>query len=408
MKKKIKIFSLSYCDSGGGASIAYRRINLSLSRLNFHKFLYVIEKRLKDKSINLYGNSFDQILRRLRFYLTKLIFLSNLKYTKSINLFNSGLGDYINKGSFDIINFHWIGCETISLSEIRKINKPIVWILHDMYPILGIYHYSLDQKFFEKENKNILKKKYFYFLDRLTKKRKKALFQNKKIHLISPSRWLLEKAKKTKLPFGEMEVIPYPIDTTYFKIKSNIKDLKKKYKVPNDKKILLYSSNILNEPRKGSKVILSLIKKKFFSKNKYILLMIGQNNNFIKTKNDDIILLGNISNYNLIKEIYSIADVLLFPSIIDNFPNTLLEAMSCNLPCVAFNCYGMKEIITHKKNGYLAKPYSAEDFIKGIDYSLKRQKTLSQESRKYVVNNFKNEKINNKYYKYFKKIKFIK
>ena len=277
-----------------------------------------------------------------------------------------------------------------------------------MYPILGIYHYSLDQKFFEKENKNILKKKYFYFLDRLTKKRKKALFQNKKIHLISPSRWLLEKAKKTKLPFGEMKVIPYPINTNYFKIKSKIKDLKKKYKVPNNKKILLYSSNILNEPRKGSKIILSLIKKKFFSKNKYILLMIGQNNNFIKTNNDDIILLGNISNYNLIKEIYSIADVLLFPSIIDNFPNTLLEAMSCNLPCVAFNCYGMKEIITHKKNGYLAKPYSAEDFIKGIEYSLKRQKTLSQESRKYVVNNFKNAKINIKYYKYFKKIKFLK
>jgi glycosyltransferase involved in cell wall biosynthesis len=82
--------------------------------------------------------------------------------------------------------------------------------------------------------------------------------------------------------------------------------------------------------------------------------------------------------------------------------------MSCNLPCVAFNCYGMKEIITHKKNGYLAKPYSAEDFIKGIEYSLKRQKTLSQESRKYVVNNFKNAKINIKYYKYFKKIKFLK
>ena len=82
--------------------------------------------------------------------------------------------------------------------------------------------------------------------------------------------------------------------------------------------------------------------------------------------------------------------------------------MSCNLPCVAFNCYGMKEIITHKKNGYLAKPYSTEDFIKGIRYSLKRKKIFSQESRKYIENNFNNEKINSKYYEYFKKIKFTK
>ena len=60
--------------------------------------------------------------------------------------------------------------------------------------------------------------------------------------------------------------------------------------------------------------------------------MVGLNNNFIENiNNEKLILLGNKSNYNEIKEIYSIADVLLFPSIIDNFPNTLLEAMSCNL-----------------------------------------------------------------------------
>jgi glycosyltransferase involved in cell wall biosynthesis len=53
-----------------------------------------------------------------------------------------------------------------------------------------------------------------------------------------------------------------------------------------------------------------------------------------------------------------------------NLPNTILEAMSCGLPCVAFDCYGMKEIISHKKNGYLAEPYSVEDFKDGINYVL--------------------------------------
>ena len=179
----------------------------------------VIEKRSKAVMIKVYGEVASQILRRLRFYLTKLIFSFDIKYTKSINLFNSGVGNYIINNSFDIVNFHWIGCESISISEIKKINKPIVWTLHDMWPISGIYHYDLDKKYFNEETKNNLKKKYFNYLDQLTIQRKKSLFNQKKIHLISPSKWLLEKAKKTKLPFGEMEVIPYPINTNYFKKK---------------------------------------------------------------------------------------------------------------------------------------------------------------------------------------------
>ena len=93
----------------------------------------------------------------------------------------------------------------------------------------------------------------------------------------------------------------------------------------------------------------------------------------------------------------------MFPSIIDNFPNTLLEAMSCNLPCVAFDCYGMKEIISHKQNGYLAKPYSVEDFKKGISYILFNKKKFKY-IRKEVVENYSFKKINNRYLEFFKKI----
>ena len=64
----------------------------------------------------------------------------------------------------------------------------------------------------------------------------------------------------------------------------------------------------------------------------------------------------------------------------------------------------MKEIISHKQNGYLAKPYSVEDFKRGIEFNIKYQKKLSQESRKYIINNFGNKKINIKYQNYFKKI----
>ena len=130
--KKIKIYSLAYCDSGGGAATAFLRINSSLSKLNLINYPHVIEKRLNSSIIKVHGNILDQILWRIRFYITKIIFLFDLRYTKSINLIDSGVANFINKKSYDIVNFHWIGCETISLSEIKKINKPIVWTLHDV------------------------------------------------------------------------------------------------------------------------------------------------------------------------------------------------------------------------------------------------------------------------------------
>ena len=81
-----------------------------------------------------------------------------------------------------------------------------------------------------------------------------------------------------------------------------------------------------------------------------------------------------------------------------------MEAMSCSLPCVAYNCFGMKEIIQHKKNGYLAKPYSVDDFDKGIKYVLSNKKKLSAHTSVNFYNNFNINKINSKYKNFFKDI----
>jgi len=135
--------------------------------------------------------------------------------------------------------------------------------------------------------------------------------------------------------------------------------------------------------------------------------MLGDNNNFIDPiLNAEIKFFGNVTNYSQVKDLYSISDVLLFPSLIDNLPNTILEAMSCGLPCVAFDCFGMKEIIKHKRNGYLAKPYSVEDFKNGINYILLNRVKLANYARISMRNNFSLGMISSKYYKFVKSVLF--
>ena len=79
--------------------------------------------------------------------------------------------------------------------------------------------------------------------------------------------------------------------------------------------------------------------------------------------------------------------------------------MSCGLPCVAFDCYGMKEIINHKKDGYLAKPYIIKDYERGIKYITSKKINFSS-NREKIIKNYSYEKIKKKYNKFFKAILF--
>ena len=84
------------------------------------------------------------------------------------------------------------------------------------------------------------------------------------------------------------------------------------------------------------------------------------------------------------------ADIFVLPSFIEGHPKILLEAMSIGLPCIGSNVEGIREIISHNKNGIITQTDS-----KSIRHGLLKllgnkslQKRLGQNARKFVVNNF--------------------
>jgi glycosyltransferase involved in cell wall biosynthesis len=80
--------------------------------------------------------------------------------------------------------------------------------------------------------------------------------------------------------------------------------------------------------------------------------------------------LGYVNNEQRIVHIYNTADVFVLPSLEDNLPNTLMEAMACGVPCVGFQTGGIPEMIDHLQNGYVAQFRQAEDLARGIHYVL--------------------------------------
>ena len=80
--------------------------------------------------------------------------------------------------------------------------------------------------------------------------------------------------------------------------------------------------------------------------------------------------LNFVSNEHQLVNIYNAVDIFVTPSLEENLPNTIMEAMACGIPCVGFNVGGIPEMIDHLHNGYVAQYKSSEDFANGIYWTL--------------------------------------
>ena len=103
---------------------------------------------------------------------------------------------------------------------------------------------------------------------------------------------------------------------------------------------------------------------------------------------------GNIPNEKLPLELNK-SEIFILPSLYENCPKTLLEAMSCGLPCIGTNVPGIREIIKHKENGYLCgtDDKSIRKAIKEVLENKQLREKISKNARKTILENFSLERI---------------
>ena len=78
--------------------------------------------------------------------------------------------------------------------------------------------------------------------------------------------------------------------------------------------------------------------------------------------------MGVIKEESEMANLFNWADLFAIPSRADNLPFTAMESLSCGTPVVGFTVGGIPEIIDHKRNGFLAKPFDCTAFADGINW----------------------------------------
>ncbi|MBE9046129.1 glycosyltransferase family 4 protein [Pleurocapsales cyanobacterium LEGE 10410] len=312
----------------------------------------------------------------------------------------------------DIINLHWINSGYLKVESIAKLNKPIVWTLHDMWAFTGGCHYSqnCDRYTHSCGRCPILKSDRDWDLSRWLWQRKAKAWQNLDLTIVTPSRWLAEcAAASSLLRDATIEVIPNGLDTQRYKPWGQ-KLAREIIGLPSDKQIVLFGAvSATSNARKGYSLLLPALQKLKGDRTRQMELVIfgasqpedapdfGIATRYLGKFNDDI----------SIALLYSAADVFVAPSIQDNLPNTVLEALACGTPCVAFNVGGMPDMIDHQQNGYLATAYDPEDLAYGILWLIEdseRWQRLSALASTKVEQEFTVKKQAQRYQKLFKNI----
>nr|WP_257625610.1 glycosyltransferase [Enterobacter hormaechei] len=164
--------------------------------------------------------------------------------------------------------------------------------------------------------------------------------------------------------------------------------------------------NSTSDSRKGYKELKNALKE--MEVENLILVIFGSSTSDLESELNGkykVVCLGFLNDELTARIAYSAADVMVVPSLEENLSNTIIESLACNTPVVAFDIGGNKDMIDHKKNGYLAKfDLTGKTLAQGILYTLDNKSELSLNARKTVEDKFDEQIIIPKYIKLYREL----
>ncbi|WP_030007040.1 glycosyltransferase family 4 protein [Picosynechococcus sp. NKBG042902] len=362
----MKILQISTSDISGGASIAAYRLHQGLRQAGIGSKILVGNKQSGDRHV-------DQISKRR--YVNKA--LSRISASFGLHYLTIADTWQIKKHPFyqtaDILNLHNLHGEYfnyLALSALTE-NIPAVYTLHDMWSFTGhcAYSFTCEKWQFGCGSCPNLSTYPAVKIDntQLEWRLKKWVYDKSNLTIVTPSQWLKQQAEKSIFKAKKIHLIPHGLDIQLYKpldskLCRTILDL------PQDKYIIGFAAQNLNDPRKGSDLLQKALQKlpQSLKKNLQILTLGNQSTSFLQNIDIPALSLGYVEGDALKAIFYAAVDLFICPTRADIFGLVLQEAMACGTPLVSFDIGGVPDLVRPGVTGYLAQPEDPQDLCNGI------------------------------------------
>ena len=397
----------------GGAARAAFRLHRALIAAGEASTLRVERKYSDDwRVVSATWTARSRVQARLKLLSDRVMQLQksdNLTIHSAAAFFSSGLDRAINLADTEVVNLHWVCSNMLSIEDIGRIRRPIVWTMHDMWPFCGTEHYADDapgarfESGYSRNNRPVGNSG--LDVDRWAWNRKRKAWR-KPMHIVTPSRWLGECARRSVLMCDwPISVIPNPLNTQVYQTLPK-PFARKALNLPEDKRLIAFGAiGGGSDPRKGFDMLLAALRQVSESNTNIACVIFGQSEpRNIPDIGAHIYWMGHLNDDISLALLYSAVDVMVVPSRQENLPQSGTEAQACGCPVVAFNCTGLPDVVEHKKTGYLAEAYSSTDLAAGIDWVLEddeRHSGLSKAARERAVRLWSQDVVVSQYMKAF-------
>lgn len=373
----MKSLCVSHSDINGGAARAAYRIHYALRDSGMDSQMLVNVRASGDWTVQGPSSKLSMVIGRLRPQLV-IPFLKLLRTGNPIihspAILPSHLSERINASDADLVHLHWVQGEMLSITDIARIRKPIVWTLHDMWAFCGAEHYTTYHRWrdgYRPDNRPDYESG--FDLNRTIWQRKRKHWR-RPLQIVCPSHWLADCVHASALMADwPVAVVPNPIDTDRWQpIDQRL--ARHLLGLPQDCPLLLFGAmGGGNDPRKGMDLLLSAFNQPCIEGNLHDLQLVvfGQRASQSPPQlGFPVHYTGHLHDDLSLRVLYSAADVFVIPSRQDNLPNTGLEAHACGTPVVAFNTGGLPDIIDDRVTGVLAEPFEPASLAAAISWVL--------------------------------------
>lgn len=390
----MKVLLINTSDHTGGAAIAALRLLKALRRVGTDATLLCRDRTLPAARTDVVSLK-PTLWRKVKFVCERLeIFVRNGFSREGIFAVDTArFGNDITAlpefREADVIHLHWTNQAMLSLGDLQRIltsGKRVVWTMHDMWPFTGICHNAADcEGWLSGCGKcPLLKRPGPNDLSATVFRRKAAVYSCGRFTLVGCSKWLASLAAKAPLLVGQQVVnIPNPIDTAFYAPAGTEgmpgrDELRVRFGLPRKKRLLLFSAFKVTDPAKGIDYLIEAISMLCQQHpelgSELGIVLAGKEAETLKNAFAiEAWSMGYVSDEQQMRGLYQCADLLMMPTLMDNLPNTIAEAMACGVPCVAFGVGGVPQMIDHGVNGFLVAPRNSLDFAESIAKALRSQ-----------------------------------
>ncbi len=360
----MKVLQLNHSDINGGAARAAYRIHHTLRDSGIDSQMLCNVAASGDWTVHGPTTKWSRAIARLRPQLVNPV--CNLMRTgnpiiHSPSLLPSFWPDRLNATDADVVHLHWVQGEMLSIADIARIRKSIVWTLHDMWAFCGAEHYTTDHRWrdgYRADNRPDHESG--FDLNRKTWQRKRKHWRQP-LQIVCPSQWLADCVKASALMVDwPVSVVPNPIDTDRWQpIDQRL--ARQLLGLPQDCPLLLFGAMGGGlDLRKGIDLLLAALTQLRMEDNFHALQLVvfGQHTPQSPPQlGFPVHYTGHLHDDLSLRAVYSAADAFVIPSRQDNLPNTGLEAHASGTPVVAFNTGGLPDIVDDRVTGALAEPF---------------------------------------------------